>query len=124
MKQLFKQKELIGKTIEQVLMPKETYQDMWIKFTDSSFAVFDTEDRTEGFGQERCVRIISDCEKDNTNEELVELGFITKAEHKLALEEEDERYEKRRIERDIIEQKRIEDYEIEQLDKLKKKYGI
>jgi len=113
MKQLFKQKELIGKTIEQVLMPKETYQDMWIKCTDSSFAVFDTEDRTEGFGQEKLIYVISDCEKDNTNEELVELGFITKSEHKLALEKEDERYEKRRIERYIIEQKRIEDYEKE-----------
>ncbi len=122
MKQLFEEKELIGKTIAQVLMPKESYQDMWIKFTDNSFAVFDTEDRTEGFGQERRILVISDWEKDNTNEELVELGLITKAEHKYALEEEEKRYKKERAERDAVEQKRIEDYEKEQLAKLKTKY--
>ncbi len=123
MKQLFEEKELIGKTISMVLMPKESYQDMWIKFTDNSFAVFDTEDRTEGFGQERRIRVISDWEKDNTNEELVELGLITKSQHELALEEEEKRYEKERSERDAVEQKRIEDYEKEQLAKLKTKYG-
>jgi hypothetical protein len=123
MKQLFEKKELIGKTIAQVLMPKESYQDMWIKFTDNSFAVFDTEDRTEGFGQEKRIRVISDWEKDNTNEELVELGLITKSEHKNALEEEEKIHEKERCERDAIEQKRIEHYEKEQLDKLKTKYG-
>lgn len=123
MKQLFEEKELIGKTIAMVLMPKESYQDMWIKFTDNSFVVIDTEDRTEGFGQERRIRVISDWEKDNTNEELVELGLITKSEYELALYEEEKRYEKERRERDAIEQKRIEDYEKEQLAKLKKKYG-
>lgn len=123
MKQLFEQKELIGKTIAQVLMPKESYQDMWIKFTDNSFAVFDTEDRTEGFGYEKRVRVICEWEKDNTDEELVELGLITKDEHELALEDEDKKYEKERSERDAIEQKRIENLEKEQLAKLKTKYG-
>ena len=122
MKQLFEQKDLIGKTIAQVLMPKESYQDMWIKFTDNSFAVFDTEDRTEGFGQEKCIRVISDWKKDNTNEELVELGLITKSQHELALEEKEKRHEKERSERYAVEQKRIEDYEREQLAKLKTKY--
>ena len=102
MKQLFEEKELVGKTIARVLMPKETYQDMWIKFTDNSFAVFDTQDRTEGFGQERRIRVISDWKKDNTNEELVELGLITRSEYELALAEEDRKYEKQKSERDAI----------------------
>ncbi len=123
MKQLFKQEELIGKTIAQVILPKESYQDMWIKFTDNSFVVFDTEDRTEGFGQERNVINISDSKKDNTSEELVQLGLITKSEYELALQEEEIEYQKRCAERDAIEKKRIEDYEKKQLEILNKKYN-
>jgi hypothetical protein len=124
MKQLFKQEELIGKTISQVLIPTERYQDMWIKFTDNSFVIFDTEDRTEGFGQEMNICVISNYKKDNTNKELVELGLITKAEYKLALKEEEERYENERHERDTLEQKRIEEFEKEQFFKIKNKYGL
>lgn len=122
MKQLFKQEELIGKTIAKVLMPKKSYQDIWIKFTDNSFIVFNTEDTTVGFGQERNVYVISDQVKDNTSEELVEIGLITNTQHKLALQEQEERYEMQRRLQDAIEKKRIEDNEREQLNKLIIKY--
>ena len=123
MKQIFETKDLIGKTIMQIILPKETYNDTWIKFTDNSFVVFDTEDRTEGFGQERRIQVISDWEKDNTNEELVELGLITKDEYEFAIKQEEIKSEERQKQRDYEEKKRIEKHEKEQLDKLRTKYG-
>ena len=123
MKQIFGEKELVGKTIMQIILPKEAYNETWIKFTDNSFVVFDTEDRTEGFGYEKRIRIISEWEKDNTNEELVQLGLITKQEHKLAVEQEKINSEERQKQRDDEEKNRIEKLEKEQLSKLKTKYG-
>lgn len=122
MKQLFEQHELIGKTITQILLPEESYQELWIKFSDNSFVVFKEEDRTEGFGQERSVIVISDWEKDNTDEEFVKLGFITQNQYELALEEEEKKYEKERVEREEFEKKRIKEYEKDLLNKLKNKY--
>ena len=53
MKQLFKKEDLIGKTIVDTFIPTESYQDLWLKFNDDSFIVFEIDDITEGFGYQK-----------------------------------------------------------------------
>jgi len=122
MKQIKNHKDLVGKTIEQVIYPIETYQDMWIKFTDGSFVVLDREDRTEGFGQTQDVIRIYPWDKDMTNDELVELGLISPQMHTNAVEERERRWEEERQERAKEEESRVEVEEKKLLDKLKNKY--
>ena len=122
MKQIKKQKDLVGKTIEQVIYPKESYQDMWIKFTDSSFVILDIEDRTEGFGQTRVVVRIYPWDKDMTNDEFVELGLISPQMHTNAVEERERIWADERKERQNEEDNRIKIEEKKLLEKLKNKY--
>ena len=91
MKQIKEHKDLVGKTIAQVIYPKENYQDMWIKFTDGSFVVLDIEDRTEGFGQTQEVVRIYPWDKDMTDDELVELGLISPQMHSNAVDEREKK---------------------------------
>lgn len=122
LKQIFNHQELIGKTIEQIIIPKYSYQDLWIKFTDQSFVVLDVNDVTQGFGQQKEIVNISSYTIDNTNKELIELGLITKEQYNSAIIEEEKIHEQERLQRDVLEQKRIEDYEKDILSKLKTKY--
>lgn len=123
MKQLFKQEELIGKTIAQIILPKESYQDMWIKFTDNSFVTFDIEDISKPYGYEQKIIVISDLISDNSCEELVELKIISQEDYELSLKKDEEDYQKEVVERELQEKKRIEDYEKKQLEMLNKKYN-
>jgi hypothetical protein len=124
MRQLFKQEQLIGKTITQVIMPEGSDSDLWIKFTDDSFVVIQVVDRTQGFGQTQNVIVISDWEKDNTDKELVELGFITRYQYDQAIGDYEKILERDRLRRETENKERIEEYEKEQLAQLKAKYDI
>lgn len=123
MKQIFNHKELLGKTISQVLMPEDYFEDMWIKFTDNSFVVLKTNNLSVGFEQDKYTLTICEYNKDNTNEELLKLGLITKQEHNLAVQEQDIKYENERKEREFRINQEIERQEIELLNKLKAKHG-
>jgi hypothetical protein len=122
MEQIKEHKDLVGKTIAQVVYPKENYQDMWIRFTDGSFVVLDIEDRTEGFGQTQEVIRIYPWDKDITDDELVKLGLITPQMHTNAVEERERRWADERKERQKVEDERIKEEEIKLLEKLKNKY--
>ncbi len=119
MNQLVKHSELIGKTISQLL---NSGNDIWIKFTDDSFVIFDTDNYSSGFSYDNDVRVICDDIKDNTSMELVELGLITKIQYEIALKEEEDRHEQERLKRDLEYKNKIEEQEKELLNKLKNKY--
>ena len=123
MNQLFKIEDTIGKTIEKVSMPITWVNDMFIKFTDGSFIILTKEDTSEGFDSDRYVICVNDSEADKTDTELFELGVITLDEHKNALYKQQERYAELDRQREITEAKRIQEYELKQLEDLKKKYG-
>ncbi len=122
MKQLFEQPELIGKTISQILIPETSYQNLFIKFTDNSFVVFEKEDATNGYGYPREIIIISDMKVDNTYPELVELGLVTKKDYECAIQQEETKYEQEEISKSLNKKISIETEEKELLKKLKNKY--
>lgn len=118
MKQLKNAKELIGKTISQIVKTNE----IWIKFDDDSFVVFDKVDKTEGFSYTNIVCDIYEYDKDKTCIELLDLNVITLEEHNDALNDERIRYEKSIAESDKKQKEHLEKYEKEQLEILKNKY--
>lgn len=120
MKQIISLNDLIGKTISKVLLSEP---ELWVKFTDNSFAVFDVEDRTEGFGHTKSATVLSDWGKDATSMELVSLDLITLSEHENAVREEENKWELNRKEEEQKQQSEIEKLEREQYEKLSKKYG-
>jgi hypothetical protein len=119
MKQIMNKKDLIGKTIKNYY---ESFDDLWIRFTDDSFVIFRCEDKTDGFDQTHYICNIFDYEVDNTYEPLVNLGLISENEYNIACEEEDriseERMRLREMENEIQERER----EIKLLEELKMKY--
>jgi hypothetical protein len=114
-------KDLKGKTISDT---KIHLGELWVKFSDNTFAVFIVNDITEGFGYIKEEVNLYQYGKDKTEHTLLELGLITKQEYDQACEEEELRYKKREEEREKEEQERIKRIELEQLEKLSKKYGI
>jgi hypothetical protein len=119
MKQLFKEKELIGKTIS------KTYTNdygFWVRFSDDSFVVFESIDISSGFEYSRYVIGINKYDKNNTHSELVKLGLITQKEYEIAVEEEDREFELRREKQNRIELEETTKREKELLEKLKSKY--
>ena len=120
MKQLLSIEDLSGKTISKTLLSEP---ELWMKFTDNSFAVFDIEDRTEGFGHTKSAVVLSDWKKDGTNIELVNLEIISLSEHKKAIKDNELATDIRQQERDKEQQSQIEKLEKEQLKKLSEKYG-
>jgi hypothetical protein len=120
MNQLFKQEDLIGKTISQIHLSSG---DLWMKFTDNTFSVFRIEDKSEAFGYTDNVITVSDWIYTNTDKELVVLGLVSERNHKEALAEEEAEYEERRKKREEEDMKRIEQQELEQYKKLAEKFG-
>ena len=118
--EITKLKDLKGKTI---IDTKINCGDLWVKFSDNTFAVFIVNDITEGFGYRKEEVNLYQYGKDKTEYTLVELGLITKQEYENACEEEELQYKKREEEREKEEQERIKRIELEQLYKLSKKYG-
>jgi len=113
--------ELKGKTISDL---KLGGGDLWLKFTDNTFVVLVVEDTTEGFGYTRNEVSISQYGKDKTDHTLVDLGIISKKEHKEACEQMEIEYQKRLEEQDNQQKEIIKNIELEQLSKLKLKYGL
>ena len=113
--------KLKGKTISDL---KLDCSELWLKFTDNTFAVLIVNDITEGFGHTRNEVNINQYGKDNTDHTLVDLGLISETEYKEACEQEEIEYQKRQEERDNKEKQRIKNIELEQLEKLKSKYGL
>jgi hypothetical protein len=110
---------LNGKTIIDV---KKHCDDLWLKFSDNTFAVLVINDITKGFGQTKTEIDLDEYSRDKTEYILVELGLISKQEYDEAIEQdklEEEIYAKKR---EIEEKERIEKYELEQLEKLLLKY--
>lgn len=114
-------KELKGKTISDL---KLDCGDLWLKFADNTFAVLVVNDITEGFGYTRNEVNINQYSKDKTDHTLVDLGLISENEHKEACNQEEVEYQKRQDERDRQEKEIIKNIELEQLEKLKSKYGL
>lgn len=119
--QLFKHKYTEGRTIKKMILPDES-RKMWISFTDDTFIVFEIDNIAGGFDYDRFVIVTDKYTKDSTNIELVELGFITKKEHEIALKKQHDEYLERCRLYDIEQEERNRKYELEQLEKLKKKY--
>lgn len=113
--------ELKGKTISDL---KLDGGDLWLKFTDNTFAVLVVNDITEGFGYTRNEVNINQYSKGKSDHTLVDLGLISENEYIEACEEEEIEYQKRQDERDKQEKERIKNIEVEQLKKLKSKYGL
>lgn len=119
MKQIIDIEKLKGKTITDVI--QDSY-DLWLKFSDNSFAVLVVNDITEGFGYSKEEVNLDQYGKDNTDYTLVKLGLITEKEYKYACDLYEKEEEKREQQREEKERKRIEEYELEQLKKLSDKY--
>jgi hypothetical protein len=120
MNQIFKQEDLVGKTISKVHF---SCGDLWMKFKDNSFAVLCVEDETEGFGYERHVISISDWVNTKADKELVVLGLVSEREHKEALAKEEAEHEEKNKKREEEERKRVEQQELDQYKKLSEKFG-
>ncbi len=112
--------EFKGKTISDL---KLDCGDLWIKFTDNTFAVLVVNDITEGFGYSRNEVNISQYSKDKTERNLLEFGLISENEFKEACKQEEIEYKKIQDERDAQDKERIKKNELYQLEKLKSKYG-
>lgn len=113
--------ELKGKTISDI---KPNCGDLWLKFSDNTFAVLVVNDTTEGFGHTRNEVNIDKFGRGETDHMLVDLGIISKEEHEEACQREEEEYRKRQEVKDRLERERTENIELEQLEKLKFKYGL
>lgn len=112
--------DMVGKTISAT---KQDCNDLWIKFTDDSFAVLEVNDTTEGFGYTRTNVDIYKYKKDNTDTPLLDLGLISHKQYKYACDKKEEEY-KQYVERSTEENRlRLEKYELEQLKKLNEKYN-
>ena len=119
MKQITDIEKLKGKTITDAI--QDSY-DLWLKFSDNSFAVLVVNDITEGFGYRKEEVSLDQYGKDKTEYTLVKLGLITEQEYKDACDAEEKESQKREQEREEKERKRVEEYELEQLKKLSDKY--
>ena len=120
MKQLFEEKELIGKTISKTLFSGD---ELWIKFIDDSFVQFKSTCESYGFGDYSDYHLkISDYEIDNTFPELFELGLITKKEYDKAVKDTHRKWEKENeIRIKEAKEKHIAE-ELQLLNELKQKY--
>jgi hypothetical protein len=98
--------------------------ELWLKFTDNTFAILVVNDITQGFGHTRYEVNINQYSKDKTDHTLVDLGLVSENEYKEACEQKEIEYQKRQEERENQEKERVKNYELEQLEKLKLKYGL
>jgi len=119
MKQIIIKKDLIGKTIKNYY---ESFDDLWIRFTDDSFVIFRCEDKTDGFDQTHYICNIFDYEVDNTYEPLVELGLISESDYEIACEDEERRFYEKRKQREIENEIQDRERELKLLEELKIKY--
>lgn len=121
MKQLFELHKTIGKTIKKTCWGYND-RDLWIRFTDDTFIVIHSTSRSEGFGQSYDVIEVDEMSADNTDHQLVELGFITEREYNNACEERDRQWELQRQKEEEEQERKKEERELQLLKQLKDKY--
>jgi hypothetical protein len=98
--------------------------ELWLKFTDNTFAVLVVNDITEPFGYNKNEVNINQYIKDETDYALVDLGLISEKEYKEACDKEEIEYQKRQDERNKKEEERVKNIELEQFENIKSKYGL
>lgn len=121
MKQLFNFKDMVNKTIKKSCSGYSE-NELWIRFTDDTFIIIRAINRSEGFGQSYEVIEVDEYPADNTEQSLVDLGFITAKEHDYAIEERDKKYELERQQREKEQEEENKQRELLLLKKLKDKY--
>lgn len=113
-------KDILGKTIDGF---SQEYDEFYLKFTDDTFISLQFEEGDEGFGYGKSRGFKATTYViDEADEILLKFGFVTKAEHIDA-----QRIQKQRwIDEDRIhkekEEAMLKRIELDQLEKLKKKY--
>lgn len=119
MKQI-KDKDLVkGKTIKKMHTADD---ELFISFTDDTFAIFVIKEETEGFGFTRSSITVSEDDADFCNSGLIEIGVISDEEHRKAWEEFDRRMDEERAEYDKKVKDEHEMREVLEYQRLKKKY--
>jgi len=118
--QLLNLDELKNKTIS--IAKKDGCGNLWLKFLDNTFAIFNFNDITEGFGYSKYEVDLYSYECNPTDDMLINLNLITKDEYELAVQHEELKYLQWREKREKDETERIEKEELELLNKLKLKY--
>lgn len=122
LKQILDYNDMVGKTITGI-QQDESIDDLYIKFSDGSFAILDIQqnhDRFSGYGD----RIkVTDYKTDETDINLVDLGIITKEEHQVAIAELKLKEAERLKELRARIEKEARDKDLELLRELKEKYG-
>jgi hypothetical protein len=118
--EITKFKDLKGKTI---VNTKSYCGDLWVKFSDNTFAVFVVNDITKAFGWREEEVSLNQYSKDKSEITLVELGLITRQEYEEACEEEELMRKKMHEEQEIEEEKRVKEYELKQFELFRKKYN-
>lgn len=113
--------DLKGKTIADF---KLSNGDLWLKFTDSTLAVLVVNDITEGFGYPRHEVSLRQYGISATDHELVELGIILEKEYLDACEQSELADQKRQSELHNRQQELVKSVELDQLSKLRAKYGV
>jgi len=111
---------LKGKTIIEV---KNEGGELWLKFSDNTFAVMVVNDITESFGYTKTEVNLYKYGKDKTDHILVDFGLISENEYKLACHQEELEFKNRIAERVNAENERLKKYELWQLENLKTKYN-
>lgn len=120
MKQLFSEKDIVGRVISQTHLSDGNF---WISFTDKSFIVLCVFNKSIDFGYDDHIVSIVDYQLDYTHKELVILGLISEFEHKNAILKQEEEYDREEKEYREQERLRVEKIEREQYEQLAKKYG-
>ena len=113
MNQILKAEQIVGKTISNVISGE---RDLYIKFSDGSFCVFENNNLTEGYGYIKHAIEISDYPLTKTSFELIKLGIITKDEYDIAVKDRETEWEIQKLQRIVDEKARQEDSELEQFN--------
>jgi len=119
--QIIQLEGLVGKTISRIKITDSG--ELYIVLDDGRFAVFEARDIAEGYGYSRHVVDIDTYCKDATCRSLLELDIINKNEYDIANKEEEERYNRAKKERQEKEELRQEAIELEQYQRLQKKFN-
>lgn len=118
LKQIIKEKDLEGKTITKVYKDDE----LWLRFSDDSFAVLKVNDISEPYGYTRTEVSVEDYFKGKSDYSLVELGLVTEKEYHKACKEREIEFQKSHEESERKRKKRLEEREMKELQRLANKY--
>lgn len=117
--EITKLKDLKGKLIVDVSSKED---ELWLKFSDDTFAVLVIRDIIEGFGHTRTKIALNKYGTYKYNPTVLELALISKEEYEKACIEKDKLDEIYRQEQIKAREDWITKLELEQLEKLKSKY--